>query len=108
MKKIKITVAGVPYMIATDNDEEYALRLAGEINAEIDEIMMSGVNISPSQATVLALLNYAEVAKKAKDECETMKLQLKEYLADAAQAKSERDMLKRELAKIKKNGHGDF
>ncbi len=108
MKKIKITVAGVPYMIATDNDEEYALRLAGEINAEIDEIMMSAVNISPSQATVLALLNYAETAKKAKEECETMKFQLKEYLADAAQAKSERDMLKRELAKIKKSGQGEF
>ena len=37
MKKIKITVAGVPYMIATDNDEEYALSLADEINAEIEE-----------------------------------------------------------------------
>jgi cell division protein ZapA len=108
MKKIKITVAGVPYMIATDNAEEYAYSLAEEINAEIDDIMSSSVGISPSQATVLALLNYADTAKKAKEECESMKFQLKEYLADAAQAKSERDMLKRELAKIKKNGQGDF
>ena len=108
MKKIKITVAGVPYMIATDNDEEYALSLARDIDAEIQDIMSTGVGISPSQATVLALLNYADMAKKAKEECETMKFQLKEYLADAAQAKSERDMLKRELAKIRKSGNGDF
>ncbi|MBR5234546.1 MAG: cell division protein ZapA [Clostridia bacterium] len=108
MKKIKITVAGVPYMIATDNDEEYALSLADEINAEIEDIMSASVGIAPSQATVLALLNYADTTRKAKEECETMKFQLKEYLADAAQAKSERDLLRRELAKIKKSGQGEF
>ena len=108
MEKIKITIAGVPYTIATDNDAEYAQQLAKEIDANIQAIMDSGNLISPAQATVLALLNYADVAKKACEETENMKVQLKEYLADAAQAKSERDMLKREIAKLRKSNHGEF
>lgn len=104
MKKIKITVAGMPYNIATDNDINYTLELAGEIDSRIQDIMKSSSFISPTQATVLALLEYADAAKKASAETETLKRQLKEYLADAAQAKSERDMLRRELAKIKKGG----
>lgn len=101
MEKIKITIAGVPYTVATDNDPEYAKSVAELADEKISAIMASG-RINPTQATVLALLDYADEAAKAKAEIESMKIQLKEYLADAAQAKSERDMLKRELAKLKK------
>ena len=106
MKKVKITIAGVPYTIATDSDAEYTAELAQEIDSKIQSIMQSGSFVSPTQATVLALLEYADVAKKACVEVKNMRTQLKEYLADAAQAKAERDMLKRELNKIKKGGQG--
>lgn len=104
MEKINITVAGVPYTIATDNDTEYTLRLVEEINERIQTIMETGRFIAPAQAVTLALLEYADEAKKAASEAAAMKVQLKEYLTDAAQAKSERDVLRRELAKIKKGG----
>ena len=106
MEKIKINVAGVPYTIATDNDEKYTLELAAEIDSQIKKIMAAGC--APTQAMVLTLLNYADNARKYDKEVENTKAQLKEYLADAAQAKSERDMLKRELAKVKKANHGEF
>lgn len=101
MEKIRITVAGVPYTIATDNDPEYAKNIAELADEKIASIMAAG-KVNPTQATVLALLDYADDAARARAEIESMKSQLKEYLADAAQAKSERDMLKRELAKLKK------
>lgn len=101
MEKIKITIAGVPYTIATDNDPEYAKSIAELADEKISAIMEAG-KVNPVQATVLALLDYADDAAKARAEIESMKMQLKEYLADAAQAKSERDMLRRELAKVKK------
>ena len=69
--------------------------------------MKQGVLIAPAQATVLALLDYADEARKLSEENENMRSQLKEYLADAAQAKSERDMLRREIAKMKK-GNGNI
>ena len=108
MEKVKITIAGVPYTIATDNNPEYTVNLANEIEGNIESIMNSGNYISPTQATALALLGYADKVKKIEAENENMKTLLKEYLADAAQAKSERDMLKRELAKMKKGNYGEF
>lgn len=103
MEKITVTIAGTPYTLSTDNDTEYALYIASQAEELIQSIISSGKNVSPTQATVLALLDYADNAAKLSAEVESMKSQLKEYLADAAQAKAERDLLKRELAKIKKN-----
>lgn len=102
MKKIKIRIAGVPYNIVTDNDTDYVVSLANEIDSKISSVMDSGSYISPTQATVIALLEYADSVKKLTDESNDMKIRLKEYLADAAQAKSERDMLRREINKMKK------
>lgn len=107
MKKLRINIAGTPYNIATDNDLEYAADLAQSVDLRIQTIMQAGNFISPSQATVLALLEYADEAAKTAIENEKLKSQLKEYLADAAQAKAERDVLKREIAKMKKNGGGE-
>ena len=108
MEKVKITIAGIPYTIATDNNPEYTINLANEIESKINSIMKNGSFVSPTQATALVILDYADQANKLAEENENMKQQLKEYLADAAQAKSERDMLRREMAKIKKGCHGEF
>ncbi len=108
MEKVKITIAGVPYTIATDNNPEYTVNLANEIESKINSIMKNGSFVSPTQATALVILDYADKANKLAEENENMKQQLKEYLADAAQAKSERDMLRREMAKLKKGSNGEF
>ena len=108
MEKVKITIAGVPYTIATDNNPEYTVNLANEIESKINSIIKNGNFVSPTQATALVVLDYADKAYKLAEENENMKQQLKEYLADAAQAKSERDMLRREIAKLKKGNHGEF
>lgn len=100
MEKITVSVAGTPYTLITDNEPEYAVSIAEQADELVHGIMNKGV--SPSQATVLALLEYADTAAKLSAEVDALKSQLKEYLADAAQAKAERDLLKRELAKAKK------
>ena len=89
MEKVKIIIAGVPYTIATDNNPEYTENLAKEIETKIDSFMSAGSFVSPTQATVLALLEYADEVNKLTENAETMKQQLKEYLTDAAQAKIE-------------------
>ncbi len=101
MEKITVNIAGTPYSLVTDNDPEYAISVAAQADETVRGIMMKGV--APSQATVIALLEYADTAAKQSAEIESLKAQLKEYLADAAQAKAERDLLKRENAKLKKN-----
>lgn len=100
MEKITVSIAGTPYTLVTDNDPEYAVSVAVQAEEMIQSMINKGV--APSQATVLALLEYADSASKLSAEVEALKSQMKEYLADAAQAKAERDLLKRELTKAKK------
>ncbi len=104
-QKIKINIAGTPYNILTDNEPGYALKLSREIDSKITEVMNSGRFVSSAQATVITLLEYADSLAKTSKELEDLKKQLKENLEDAAQAKSERDMLKREIIKIRKGGN---
>lgn len=103
MNKVTVSVAGVNYTFATDNDSDYAKELAAEVDGKIQSVMTGARYVLPDQAIILTLLDYADMAHKATLENEKLRLQLKEYLADTAQAKSERDMLKRELARLKKN-----
>ena len=86
--------------IVSDESAEYMSELAHEIDLKMAEILR-GARVSTTQAAVLVALQYADEAKKNSGTTDNLRLQLKEYLEDAAKAKSERDFYKRELDRIK-------
>ena len=96
----KLRIANDEYRIVTDESAEYMNELAHEIDLKIVEIVR-GARVSTTQAAVLVALQYADEAKKHGGASDNLRLQLKEYLEDAAKAKSERDFYKRELDRIK-------
>ena len=63
--------------------------------------ILKGNRVSTTQAAILVALQYADDAAKNSGNADTLRSQLKAYLEDAAQAKSERDFYKRELERIK-------
>ena len=102
MEKIvhKLKIAGEEYRIVSDESAEYMQSLAHELDVKMSAIM-KGSHISTTQAAVLVALQYADDATKNSGSADTLRAQLKEYLEDAAQAKSERDFYKRELERAK-------
>lgn len=102
MEKIvhKLKIAGEEYRIVSDESTEYMQSLAHELDVKMSAIM-KGSHISTTQAAVLVALQYADDATKNSGSADTLRAQLKEYLEDAAQAKSERDFYKRELERAK-------
>ena len=50
---------------------------------------------------VLIALDYANSAKKAEQSADNLRAQIKDYLEDASQSKSERDFYKREIDRLK-------
>lgn len=46
-------------------------------------------------------LDYANSAKKAEQSADNLRAQIKDYLEDASQSKSERDFYKREIDRLK-------
>ena len=97
MNKVKLDIRGVKYFINTDESVEYTEALGKRIDERMAEIMKGGALVTMTQAAVLVALEYADLAKKNGSSSDNLRSQLKEYLEDAAQAKSERDFYKREL-----------
>ncbi len=100
-KKVhKLIIAGEEYRIVSDESAEYMQNLARELDVKITSITKAS-RVSTTQAAVLVALQYADDAQKNSGSADTLRSQLKEYLEDAAQAKSERDFYKRELERAK-------
>lgn len=100
-KKVhKLNIAGEEYRIVSDESTEYMQDLAREVDAKMTTILR-GSHVSTTQAAILVALQYADDATKNSGNADTLRSQLKAYLEDAAQAKSERDFYKRELERIK-------
>ncbi len=102
----KIKIAGEEYRIVSDESAEYMNELAHEIDLKIADILRNA-RVSTTQAAVLVALQYADEAKKTNGTTDKLRSQLKEYLEDAATAKTERDFYKRELDRIKAISNAD-
>ncbi len=96
----KLNIAGVEYRITSDESSEYMQSLAREVDIKMSAILKNN-NISTTQAAILIALQYADDAQKNSGNADNLRSQLKGYLEDAAQAKSERDFYKRELERVK-------
>ncbi len=100
-KKVhKLTIAGEEYRIVSNESTEYMQDLAHEVDIKMASIL-KGSRVSTTQAAILVALQYADDAAKNRGSADSLRSQLKAYLEDAAQAKSERDFYKRELERIK-------
>lgn len=99
--KIKVTIAGIEYALSTEESPEITAMLASAIDEKLKEIRSVNPFISTNQAAVLIALQYANDAKKAEMSADNLRAQIKDYLEDASQAKSERDFYKREIDRMK-------
>lgn len=100
--KVKITIGGANYTVLTDNASDYTESLASEIDAKLGAITASSRFITDTQAAVILTLEYADEKRKLEKQNEELRERLKESLEDAAQAKTQRDSLKRENMKLRK------
>lgn len=96
----RLKIAGDEYRIVSDESSEYMQELARELDLKMAAVL-KGNKISTTQAAILVALQCADDAAKNSGSADTLRAQLKSYLEDAAQAKSERDFYKRELERVK-------
>lgn len=96
----KLSICSNDYMITTDESAQYMQELAADVDEKLRAALKSN-KLSMTQAAVFVALEYADMAKKASDSADNLRGQLKDYLEDAAKAKTERDMYKHEVEKLK-------
>ena len=100
--KVRLTICGSSYVIATTESEDYMQNLADRLNLDMNELMSSSNTISITAAAVLTALNYRDELEKASGSADNMRRQIKDYLEDAASAKMAAEEARRENASLKR------
>ena len=96
----KLSICGSEYVITAEESAEYMDSLAKNVEDKLKATLKSG-KLSMTQASIFVALELADEAKKATASADNLRGQLKEYLEDAAKAKSECDFYKREAERVK-------
>ena len=91
MNKVKVTICGKDFSLKTDEEPSYFIELAKKVDDEIAAMMASAENMSIQSAAILVALAAYDEAKKSSDSIDNIRTQIKEYVDEACQARSERD-----------------
>ena len=108
VNKVRVTIAGAPYAIATTDTESYITSLAKKRDEDITKLLDDNGNLSLSKAAVFCAMDYLDEYRKSAGSAENMRSQIQDYIADAAKAKlaedkvrAENEVLQRENAALR-------
>ena len=108
VNKVRVTIAGAPYAIATTDTESYITSLAKKLDEDITKLLDVNGNLSLSKAAVFCAMDYLDEYRKSAGSAENMRSQIQDYIADAAKAKlaedkvrAENEVLQRENAALR-------
>ena len=87
VNKVRVTIAGAPYAIATTDTESYITSLAKKLDEDITKLLDDNGNLSLSKAAVFCAMDYLDEYRKSAGSAENMRSQIQDYIADAAKAK---------------------
>jgi cell division protein ZapA len=106
MNKVKLTVCGKEYKLNTETPENELIAIAAATERTITEFM-SQARLSVQDAAVLAALDaYAEAEKHSKS-VDNIRIQIQEYVSEAARARAEIEESSKSKEKLQKK-HGDI
>lgn len=98
--KVRLTIGGLDYYITTDEEIAYMKNLGEDLDDEITGLIHDHPRLSQVQAAVLSALDYADRLKQAEKSNDFLKSQIQMYMEDAAKAKTEAEMARREAERM--------
>ena len=97
VNKVRVTIAGAPYAIATTDTENYITTLAKKLDDDITKLLDNNANLSVTKAA-----DYLDEYRKSAGSAENMRSQIQDYISDAAKAKLAADKVKAENETLKR------
>lgn len=95
--KITVFVAGHKFTLITDDSEKQVTDIADRVDTNINSIMTQ-TSMSKERSAILSALNFCDDELKARRDIAQIKEQIKDYITDSANLRSENEELK---AKVK-------
>lgn len=96
--RITVSICGDEYTFVAEESTAYMEQVAALVDEKMGEVI-AGAKVGRSDAAVLAAVNLADELLKSEQAAENLRRQVKGYLDEAAQARSEISDLKRQLFK---------
>jgi cell division protein ZapA len=100
--RVKLNINGNDYIITTDDDIDYVADLGRELDEMIRKLIKENPRLSITQAAILCALDYADLAKKSELSAENLRSQIQDYLEDAARARTDAEITRREAERLSK------
>ena len=97
--RVTVSICGEEYTFVAEEAPSYMQKVGSYVGAKMDE-MLTSAKVGRTDAAVLAAANIADELFKEREASEALRRQLKQYLDEAAKAKSEVSELKREIFKL--------
>lgn len=94
--KVTMNICGQEYTLVADESAAYMEKVGALVDEKMRQVL-DALHVSQTDAAVLAAVNLADQLCKAQDGSENLRRQLKTYLDEASQAKSEAAELRRKL-----------
>ena len=103
--KISISIAGHEFVVSTDEEREYTLRLANTVDTKIRTLLSGSSKLNFGLAAILSCLDLCDENEKNKASCARLREEMRDYLVQLeastdAQRKlqHENDLLRQQLA----------
>ena len=94
LNRVVVTIDGVNYTVVAEEDEEYVRKTAALVDKTLCDIKAQ-TTFPTATAAVLAALNIADKYYKAIDASDNLRRQVKEYAAENAALRAEKNRTKR-------------
>lgn len=97
--RVTVSICGEEYTFIAEEAPSYMQRVGAYVGSKMEE-MLTSAKVGRTDAAVLAATNITDELFKEREASEALRRQLKEYIDEAAQVRSEASELKRELFKL--------
>ena len=101
--RVTVNIADREYTLVATEDAAYTKKVAQHVDAKLKEVLAAG-KVSLNDAAVLACVNMADEYFKEVEAAEHLRGQLKDYLEEATDLKSQLSEAKREIFKLQNQG----
>ncbi|MBQ8868871.1 MAG: cell division protein ZapA [Oscillospiraceae bacterium] len=100
--KVNVKIYGTDYTILTEENEEYILELAYELDSDMKKLCQRSTRFTATSAAVLCALEYLDKKNKEEGTSDRMRLQINDYIQDTAKARIELDDAKRKIERLER------
>ena len=102
VKTHRLKMAGQEITVNSTESAEYMNELAEIVDASICKVLESEVRATPFMAILLTAVEFCDDARKAQQNVDNMRAQMKAYIEDSNHAREEFNECKRELIRVQK------